>query len=217
MNPQKISPKKTQSKICNPLQIKDLPDNISQRKVSHEVFSMWVRQLLLNVRQGTVHVKSRADVSLSGRKPWKQKGTGRARAGTARSPLWRGGGIIFGPRPRIRTLSVSRKAKRGILNILLYNFVNNQKVLIADWALAGDKPKTKEAISFLQQASIYNQSAVLFVTSDDLLTQASFANIPNVQLVLYDAPNAYNLISGLWWLVLKKDRDLFIEMVKKWR
>ena len=195
----------------------DLPDTISQRKVSHEAFSVWVRQLLLNSRQGTVYSKTRAEVCRTGKKPWKQKGTGRARAGTARSPLWRGGGVIFGPQKRVRTLDVPQKVKRGVLNTLLYKFISNEKLLVADWLFAGDKPRTKDAYQLLLQAGIQNQSVVFFVASDDFLIQASFANVPNVQLVLYDAPNAYDLVSGKWWLVLKKDLGLFTEMVEKWR
>lgn len=216
MSPQKMSDKKSQASICTPLVVKDLPEGISERKVSHEAFSMWVRQLLFNARQGTVHAKTRAEVSRSGRKPWKQKGTGRARAGTARSPLWRGGGIVFGPQARVRTLDIPQKVKRGVLNALLYEYINNEKILLADWIFTDDKPKTKEAIVLLQQANVQNQPVVLFVAPEDILIQASFANIPNVQLVLYDAPNAYDLASGKWWLVLKKDLGQFKEMVEKW-
>jgi len=217
MSAQKKSTQETKAKICTPLFVGDLPDTISQRKVSHEAFSVWVRQLLLNSRQGTVYSKTRAEVCRTGKKPWKQKGTGRARAGTARSPLWRGGGVIFGPQKRVRTLDVPQKVKRGVLNTLLYKFISNEKLLVADWLFAGDKPRTKDAYQLLLQAGIQNQSVVFFVASDDFLIQASFANVPNVQLVLYDAPNAYDLVSGKWWLVLKKDLGLFTEMVEKWR
>src|SRR5690349_1347424 len=126
---QKISTQKAHANVCTPLSVSDLPAHISHRKVSSEAFSVWIRQLLFNARQGTVGVKTRAQVARSGKKPWKQKGTGRARAGTARSPLWRGGGIIFGPQLRVRTLDVPQKVKSGVLNTLLYDFVNNSKVL----------------------------------------------------------------------------------------
>jgi len=217
MSPQKTSVEKTQSSICVPLTVKDLPESVIERKISHEAFSVCARQRLFNVRQGTVHAKTRGELlSRSGRKPWKQKGTGRARAGSARSPLWRGGGITFGPRSRVRTLDVPQKVKCGVLNALLYNFISNEKIIIADWTFAGDKPKTKEAIKLLQQANMQNQPIVFFVAPEDILIQASFANIPNVQLVLYDSPNAYDLASGKCWLVLKKDSGSFKEMVEKW-
>lgn len=218
MSPQKMSAnKKTQTDSrYTPLIIKDLPEGITHRKISHEAFSLWVRQLLFNGRQGTVGVKSRAEVNRSNKKPWKQKGTGRARAGTARSPLWKGGGVVFGPQQRIRTLDIPQKVKSGVLNMLLYNFVNNEKVLIVDWIFSQEKPRTKEAIHLLQESGIQNQSIILFVAPDDIFMQASFANIPNVQMVLYDAPNAYDLVSGNWWLVLKRDLGLFNKMVEKW-
>lgn len=217
MKSQKNSTKKTDAASCIPLQIQDLSANISPRDISNDAFSTNIRQLRFNERQGTVGVKTRAEVNKSRKKPWKQKGTGRARAGSARSPLWRGGGIIFGPQLRVRKLDLPQKVRQGVLNSLLFDFINREKLLVADWVFEHNTPKTKEAASFLNQANLQNQSVVLFVAAHDIHTQASFANIPYVLLVLYDAPNAYDLASGQWWVVLKKDIDLFNEMVEKWR
>lgn len=217
MSAQKITNKKIPATtVCTPFAMKDLPENFSRRRASQKAFSVWVRQLLQNGRQGTVHAKTRSEISRTGKKPWKQKGTGRARSGSACSPVWRGGAASFGPQARVRTLDVPRKSKRGVLNALLHDFIANERLLVADWVLTDSKPKTKEAVNFLKQAGIHDQLVTLFVAPDDFLLQASFANIPNVQMVLYDAPNVYELVSGSVWLAFKKDVGLLTEMVEKW-
>src|SRR5262245_26717589 len=103
--------------------LQDLGMDSAQKKAHTNVaFSTWVRSLLQNWRQGTVGCKDRGEVtSRSNKKPWKQKGTGRARSGSPRSPIWRGGGVTFGPQPRVRTLAVSGQAKKGVLNSILFN------------------------------------------------------------------------------------------------
>ncbi len=104
--------------------------------------ALWVRALLQNWRQGTVATKGRSDIAYTGKKPFKQKGTGRARAGTARSPLWRGGGVIFGPQKRTRTLTVPKGVKKNVLQGLLWKFLGNKRVVSLDWQSPADKPKT---------------------------------------------------------------------------
>ena len=103
------------NKNMNTLSAKDVnfvePNNENKSSVG---FSIWVRALLQNWRQGTVGSKDRSEVSFSNKKPWKQKGTGRARAGSARSPLWRGGGVVFGPQPRTRVLKTGKQVKRNV-------------------------------------------------------------------------------------------------------
>jgi large subunit ribosomal protein L4 len=217
MSAQKATNKKIQTtSVCTPFAMKDLPENFSRRRASQKAFSVWVRQLLLNGRQGTVHAKTRSEMSRTGKKPWKQKGTGRARSGSACSPVWRGGAACFGPQARVRTLDVNRKSKRGVLNALLHDVIGQERLLIGDWAFTDSRPRTKDAVSFLKQAGVYDQLVTLFVASDDFLLQASFANIPNVQMVLYDAPNVYELVSGKVWIAFKKDLGLLTEMVEKW-
>ena len=102
--------------VHNPLRIlshKDFGTNTERRVMPLTSFAIWVKALMQNWRQGTVACKGRADVtSRSNKKPWKQKGTGRARAGSPRSPLWRGGGVIFGPQPRVRKLSLNQGTKK---------------------------------------------------------------------------------------------------------
>ncbi len=178
--------------------------------------SVWVRALSQNWRQGTVKVKDRSEVARSNKKPWKQKGTGRARAGTARSPLWRGGGVIFGPQARVRKLAVTKQVKVQALAYLAHQFLNAGRVLSFDWQIASDKPSTSQAAKFLKNAGLQDKKIVLFVQTDDFITFASFANIPYVKILFFDQANAYDLMNTEYWVFLHKDADIFKEMVSKW-
>lgn len=178
--------------------------------------SLWVRSLLQNWRQGTVAVKDRSEVSFSGKKPWKQKGTGQARAGTKASPLWRKGGVIFGPQERVRTLTVNKKTKKQALRYITNSFIEKGKILAFNWQIEGDVPKTSQAAKLLKEAGLHNSKIILFVPMDDFVTYASFANIPNVRLLFLDQANAYDLINAEYWVCLDKDIQHFKEMVMKW-
>ncbi len=179
-------------------------------------FAICVRAYLQNWRQGTVGCKDRSEVAFANRKPWKQKGTGRARAGSARSPLWRSGGVTFGPQARVRTLKASRAMKNQALAGLLYGKIEQNKVIAFDFALPADKPSTKHAYNALLQAQLNDRKVILFVTGQDPKFHASFANIPSVKILLFDQPNVYDLADGDCWLFLKNDIEAFKEMVNKW-
>jgi len=178
-------------------------------------YSQCIRVLMQNWRQGTVGCKDRSEVAFSNRKPWKQKGTGRARAGSLRSPLWRKGGVIFGPQPRVRTLDVSKKLKNKVFVSLFANFLDNKKIVSLNLEI-NDKPKTSIAFNALKEANLHNKKIVLFVSKDDYLTHASFANISKVRMLLYDQPNAYDLSHGDVWVFLNKDINVFKDMVNLW-
>lgn len=180
--------------------------------------AQYVRALHQNWRQGTVKCKDRSEVAKSGRKPWKQKGTGRARAGTARSPLWRGGGIIFGPQPRIRILAVPSAVRRLVLRTLLYEAIVQGRVLMCE-GMSLEKPSARIAASVFRQArsaGASKQHMLLFTSPHDGLVHASCANLPHVSLLLFDQPNGYALLRGNQWLFLQKDLDLFKQMVQAW-
>lgn len=196
------------------LTAKDLNLTGKYEKIDAAGFSVWVRALLQNGRQGTVGCKGRSEVSYSNKKPWKQKGTGRARAGSRRSPIWIGGGIIFGPQPRVRKLKVNKTLKKQILNNIVREFLENKKIFCLDWQT--DKPKTSQAYELLKDSNLHAKKLVLLVEPNDYLTQASFANLQNVKLVLFDEANAYNLTSNNGLIVLKKNLDAFKEMVSQW-
>lgn len=209
-----MSENKTQKNL-EVIKASDLGINFFDNVNSVE-YSIWIRALLQNWRQGTVGVKGRSDVALTNKKPFKQKGTGRARAGSARSPLWRGGGVIFGPQPRVRKLSVPKGLKKRVLNQLLGDLLKDQKVLLLDWNVVDQSPKTSFAYQALKNAGFENKKVTLFVSTEDEIAKASFINIPSVNLVLFDEVNAYDLSNKDVVLVLKKDLENFKDMVSKW-
>jgi large subunit ribosomal protein L4 len=195
------------------LSVRDL--GLSDLKISSRSFALWIRALLQNWRQGTVSCKGRSDVARSRKKPWRQKGTGRARVGSARSPLWRGGGIIFGPQPRTRTLKVPSQMKQRVLAQLMYQLAQQGKINVLDFAGDLAKPKTSTAWQALKNAAL-TDNVMLLVEPGDVITQASFVNIPNVQVLFFDQLNAYHLADGNRVIVLQKNVERFKEMVARW-
>lgn len=185
-------------------------------KKSNNSFSTWIRVLMQNWRQGTVSSKGRSDVARSGKKPWKQKGTGRARAGSSRSPVWRGGGVAFGPQARTRVIKINQKQKKAVLQQLLADYVGQGRISWVDWSVQNESPNTALAYETLNQAQFAGKRINLFLSPDDMLTYASFANIPKVRVLYFDQPNAFDLANGEHWVFLKKDLDMFKGMVSKW-
>lgn len=189
--------------------------DLVKKEMNGIAFSTAIRVLLQNWRQGTVASKSRGEVAFSNRKPWKQKGTGRARAGSPRSPLWRKGGVIFGPQQRVRSLTLNKGQKKLVFNNLFFGMSDNGKLGCLD-VLFDKKPSTKTACSLLKNLDLCNKKVLIFLSKDDDVTYASFRNLPNVNIVYFDHPNAFDLNNADHWLFLKKDSELFNEMVGKW-
>lgn len=216
MSPQKT--KKTEKKSTELIQTVSATDfsDFPRHQMDPVSFSTWIRQLLQNWRQGTAACKGRSEVNFSNKKPWKQKGTGRARAGSARSPLWRKGGVIFGPQPRTRTLSVAQQLKKGVLNNLFWQYLDEGKIVCLDWTLSSDVPKTADAYNVLKTAGLHEGKTNLFLSMQDQLHYASLMNLENVRVVFFDAGNAYDLVNADRWVVLKKDFDAFKQMVSQW-
>lgn len=185
-------------------------------QISPVAFANWSRALLLGWRQGTVACKGRSDVNRTNKKPWKQKGTGRARAGSARSPLWRGGGVTFGPQARTRIAKIPVRIRQSVKNCLLWSCIDEKRLMALDWQIKGDAPKTAQAYAALKGAGLADKKVVLFLQPDDLLTRASFVNLPDVTVVLMDEVNAFHVGSEQHWVVLKKDMDSFKQMVAQW-
>jgi large subunit ribosomal protein L4 len=205
----------TQEVQLHKVTAQDLGTN-SIEAASPQVFSIYVRSLLQGWRQGTVSSQGRSDVSLTNKKPWKQKGTGRARAGSARSPLWRGGGVIFGPQERTRQLKINKKMRKNVLSGIFSTYLAEGKILTTDWQLQGATPKTAQAYHLLKQFSLNDKKVLLFVAPGDMLTYASFVNLSNVSVLYFDQPNAFDLANSDRWMLLDKDMDRFKEMVSKW-
>ena len=134
-----------------------------------------------SLRQGTHAVKNRSAVSGGGRKPWRQKGTGRARQGSIRSPQWRGGGIVFGPTPRSYSYKLPKKVRRLAIKSVLSQKVLDNKLVVVE-ALQFDAPKTKEFAQVLSNLNIDTKVLVVVESSNDFAL-LSARNIPNVTIV----------------------------------
>lgn len=197
------------------LSMQDLELTAPEKDMSHG-YAVWVRTLLQNWRQGTVGCKGRADVSYSTRKPWKQKGTGRARAGSAKSPIWRKGGVIFGPQARTRTLKVTKRVKYEVMRALFATYAQNNKIISYDFQLEADKPSAKAGALALKNMNIFGKKVSIFLQRDDYTNWLSLRNLPNVQIVSFDALNAYDLSNSDYLVVLKKDFGQFKDMVAQW-
>lgn len=169
-----------------------LDKDIFNGEVNEAILHQVVRMYEANQRQGTASTKTRSDVHGGGKKPWRQKGTGRARAGTIRSPLWRGGGIVFGPHPRDYSYSVPKSVKRIALISSLNSKINNNELIILD-DLKLEKPKTKEFTSVLKNIKAEDKPLVVLEGKDEAVIRAS-RNIPALLLRDYKALNAYEIL-----------------------
>lgn len=145
------------------------------------------------MRQGTHSTKTRGNVRGGGKKPWRQKGTGRARSGTNTSPLWVGGGIVFGPHPHKYTLKVNRKVRRLALRSVLSDKVNDDLLKVID-GLTLDSMRTKDMVQVLQNLSLEGKVAIV-LTEPDTNVMISARNIPNVIVTTVDHVSVYELLN----------------------
>jgi large subunit ribosomal protein L4 len=164
-----------------------------EENAAHIVHRALVRQTT-NARQGTASTKTRAEVSGGGRKPWRQKGTGRARAGSIRSPLWRGGGVSFGPKPRDFDLKMNRKERRLALRTALMSRIEDT-IVVEDFAAQLAQPKTKEFVLALTRWGIDAGTKVLLIVDEiEDNVWLSARNIPTVNLIRANGLNVYDLL-----------------------
>lgn len=147
-------------------------------------------------RQGTVSTKTRSEVRGGGRKPWKQKGTGRARAGSNRSPLWKGGGVTFGPKPRKVFLKLNKKERRLALQTLLYNKKNNI-LIIENLENEITEPKTKNFLKICKDCAVdLNQKILVIVSNKTIPLKLSTQNLQNVELISASNLNTLSLLKA---------------------
>lgn len=147
-------------------------------------------------KQGTVSTKTRSEVRGGGRKPWRQKGTGRARAGSNRSPLWKGGGVIFGPKSKTINFKLNKKERRLALQTLLYNKKNNL-LIIENLENEINIPKTKTFLKICQDCGInLNQKLLIIVSKKTIPLKLSTQNIKNVELISASNLNTLSLLKA---------------------
>jgi len=167
-----------------------------EETASHIVHRALVRQMT-NSRQGTASTKTRAEVRGGGRKPWKQKGTGRARAGSIRSPLWRGGGVIFGPKPRDFNIKLNRKERRLALRTA---FVSRREdlIVVEEFTDQLQRPKSKELVAALARwGATADQKTLLILSEIGQNTETislSARNVENIKVIAADQLNVFDLL-----------------------
>lgn len=162
---------------------------------AHIVHRALVRQMN-NARQGTASTKTRSEVRGGGRKPWRQKGTGRARAGSSRSPLWRGGGVIFGPKPRDYSTKINRKERQLALRTAFQSRAADM-IVVQDFADELPRPKTKELASALTRWGVEPGEKVLLIVGDrNENVYLSARNMETVRLISATNLNIYDLLAA---------------------
>jgi large subunit ribosomal protein L4 len=166
-----------------------------EETAAHIVHRALIRQLT-NSRQGTASTKTRSEVRGGGRKPWRQKGTGRARAGSSRSPLWRGGGVIFGPKPRDFNLKLNRKERRLALRTAFVSRIDDL-IVVEEFNEQLSRPKTKELVGAMTRWGVEPQSKTLLILpalADNSNVYLSARNVENLKLIAADQLNVYDLL-----------------------
>ena len=169
-----------------------LPAVISEQPQREHLLFETVRMQLANRRSGTAATKTRAHVRGGGRKPWRQKGTGRARAGSNRSPVWVGGATVFGPQPRSYAYRMPRSARKTALRAALAQKLRQDEVVVID-AIQFDEPKTKQMVILLAQLEM-GDSVLLVLADADVNVQKSARNLPGVKVLLSQGLNVYDLL-----------------------
>ena len=169
-----------------------LNDAVFGVEVNAAVMHQAVVRQLSNERLGTHATKTRGEVRGGGKKPWRQKGTGRARAGSSRSPIWVDGGITFGPQPRSYYKAMPRKARRLAVKSALSDKVNNSELFVID-ELKLAAPKTKEVLNILNNFQV-GDAKVLFITDGDVNVELSARNIQGVKALPYTNINIFDLL-----------------------
>jgi len=171
-----------------------LPDEFFGIKDRDSLLHEAVVNYLANQRQGTHSTKGRSDVSGGGKKPYKQKGTGRARAGTLRSPVWRGGGTVFGPHPRDYGYTIPRRARRLALYAAISARIAEGDVVVVK-ALDMEKPKTKQMVKVLEGLEVSGVSLLVVLSDLDRNVALSVRNIPGVRIRVASDLNVYDVLA----------------------
>ena len=171
----------------------DLSEKVfGEDRISEGAIHAVIRAELRNRRQGTHKTKGISEIRGGGKKPWRQKGTGRARAGSSRSPIWRGGGTIFGPHPRSYAYRLPRSARKKALGSALAQKLRDGEMTVVD-ALGFDEPKTKRMRSLLDALGIQESTLIVLAGRDDNV-ELSARNLPNVTVLPVDGLNVYDIL-----------------------
>ena len=190
----------------------DLPEEIFGGRINNAILHQVVLMYQANERQGTASTKERGAVSGGGRKPWRQKGTGRARAGSIRSPLWRGGGVVFGPHPRDFSYSLPKKVKAAALRESMNaKYVAKELSCVDQFAVKS--PKTKDFVKILKALKLDGKILAVQDTGETDISKAS-RNIPFFNLMRAQDVNAYDILRYNKLVVTKAGLKALLKRIK---
>ncbi len=175
----------------------DVPESVFAREVNEHLVWEVVRAYLASCRRGTHKTKERGEVAGTGAKPWKQKHTGRARAGHRRSPLWRSGGIVHGPRPRSYVMKVNKKARRAALRGVLSQRLAEGRILVLD-TMELDGPKTKDFMKQLETLGIQGEKVLLVDGIENINLDLASRNRPELKMIDARSLNTYEVLNHRW-------------------
>ena len=188
----------------------DLKDEIFGIKVNEHAVHMAVVQHLANRRQGTKSTKTRSEVRGGGRKPWRQKGTGRARQGSTRSPQWTGGGVVFAPKPRDFSFRLNKKLKRLALKSVLTNKLNEEKLVVLD-KLELPEIKTKAMVNVCSNLDL-EKALIVIESPGNKNVILSTRNIPHIKTAFVNTINVYDIINQGTLVVTKEAMEQIQEV-----
>jgi large subunit ribosomal protein L4 len=190
----------------------DLPEEIFAAKVNIPLIHQVVVAQQAAARQGTHAAKTRGQVRGGGKKPYRQKGTGRARQGSLRAPQYNGGGVVHGPVPRSYAQRTPKKMKAAALRGALSDRAASERVYVVSAFVEGDVPRTKDALAVLNKVTDGAERNVLVVTEhDDELSWKSLRNVPFVHLLAEDQLNTYDVLASDYVVFTKAALDAFVE------
>jgi len=192
----------------------DLSDNIFGASINNEVLHMVVLNQLANKRQGTQSTKTKSEVRGGGRKPWKQKGTGRARQGSIRSAQWIKGGIVLGPKPRSYRYTLPKKVRRIALKSALSSKVVENEIMVLD-NLNFDAIKTKQMLKVLKNLKVDNSVAIVLSEKNEMV-EKSARNIPGVKTLLVNTLNVYDILKYEKFIITKEAVEKVEEVYAWW-
>ncbi len=179
-----------------------LNDDMFNAKINKHIVHQIVRRYLAEKRRGTASCKGRSDVSGGGKKPWKQKGTGRARAGSTRSPIWVGGGIVFGPQNRDYGYSIPRKMRLVALKSVLSDKVKNNNLIVLE-KMELKNNKTKEITTIFDNFKINNEKILIITENENEKIKKAANNLKNAYVITANKINTYDILNYQKILVTK--------------
>lgn len=179
----------------------ELCDSVFGIEVNQHVLYEVVKNQLANKRQGTQSTKNRSEVRGGGRKPWRQKGTGRARQGSIRSPQWKGGGVVFAPKPRDHSYKLPKKVRKLAMKSALSSKVSNEEILVLD-SLNLESPRTKDIVNMLKNNNSTKKALIVMADKDENVIRSA-KNIQGVETTLVNTLNVYDILRHDLFIITK--------------